>query len=162
MSLWNLSNISELETSVLMPYREANARPIKREIRRQPMAHRFTIALSVAALTASFSIGVTQASASTINLPLSVCAVAQTFAEPTPPLARFFENRFNKEWTEGVEDELLMRLEQNRLQGSAHSLVDQTIDVVFSNQLEDLSDAKSKKLSRAEVAGLVSRRKQQR
>jgi hypothetical protein len=163
MRLWNLSKYPELETCVLQSYgsiSEGKRRVQHVQVRNAPS--RFKVALSIAALTASFSIGVVQTNASTVNLPLSAVSVAQSVPESRPPLAGFFQRRLNDDWSEGLENSLLMKVESRRLQGAPTSLVDQTVDVVFSNQLEDLSDIKSKKLSREQITALVKSRKLKR
>jgi hypothetical protein len=160
MRLWNLSEFSALETPVIESYSPAMAHSKRRAPRRG--ASRFKIAVSVAALTATFSIGVVNANAFNVSLPLSAVGVAQSVAEPRPPLAGFFEGRFASEWTEQLENELLTRVETNRLQGSSAPLIEQTIDVVFSNQHEDLSDTTADRLTRDQIAALVKTHKPRR
>lgn len=155
MRLWNLSEYSDLETSVVQSYGATAG--TKRRAGPDYRPSRFKIALSVAALATSFSIGIVQANASTVNLPLSAVSVAQSTPELGTPLAGYFQGRFGADWTEEMENELLMRVEINRLQGSSISLTDQTIDVVFSNQLEDLSDPN--RMSRDQIAALLKSRK---
>jgi hypothetical protein len=154
MRLWNLSEFPVPETSVLETYDPASPQ-IKRGARPRRPPTRFKIAVGVATLAASFTFGVAQANASSVSLPLSAITVAQSIPEPSPPLARFFRGGFTSDWTEALENELLLKIETGRLEGSAAPIVEQTIDTVFSNQLEDLSNTSSKRMSRDEIAALV-------
>jgi hypothetical protein len=158
MRLWNLNESPVPGTLVLQPYDVVTSR-IQRRMQPRHLPSRFKIALSIAALTTSFSMGAIQANASSVRLPLSAVSVAQSIPEPSPPLAEFFQGSFNAEWTEELENQLLMRVESNRLQGSSSPLIEQTINVVFSNQLENLSDATSKRMTRDQIAALVMPRK---
>lgn len=161
MRLWNLSEFPELGSSVLLPYGDVAPRAKSRAHHPKHKLSRFKVALTVTALTASFSVGVIQANSSTVSLPPSIVSLAQSVAEPSPPLDGFFGGRFNAEWKEDLETELLMRVESGRLQGTSSPLMDQTIDVVFSNQFEDLSEVPNR-LSREQIAALAKSRKLQR
>jgi hypothetical protein len=158
--LWNLSKFSELEPVVVETFRSLPARRTDRSHKHQNRPARFKVAVGIAALTATFSMGVAQSNASMIRLPLASVAVARSIADPRPPLEGLFRNRFGDTWTEEVENELLMRLETNRLQGSSRSQVEQTIDVVFSNLSEDLTD--TNRGSKDQVSELVKPRKLRR
>lgn len=160
MPMWNLSDYSELETSVVQPY--AQRPKIKYRALPLHLPTRFKVVLSVAALAANFSIGIVQANASTIRLPISSMSVAQSIPTERPPLAHLFEDRFDAEWSEQLENNLLTQVESRRLSRTSTNLLEQTIDVVFSNQLESLSDEISGKLNRDQIANLVRSRKLQR
>lgn len=158
MRLWNLSELSNLEDSVLQPYPEHGAKRLGARLQpRKPS--QFRIAVNVAALSLSFSIPYIHTTATTLTLPHSAVAIAQSIAEPQAPLDReFFQGRFNDQWRLDLENELLLRLETGRLEGNAKPLAEQTVDTVFSNQHEDLSET-TNRMSREQIAKLVRSRK---
>jgi hypothetical protein len=161
MKLWNLSEFRDLEEPVWLAYGKSGGAGPERGIQASRNLSRLKIGLTIAALAANFSVGIAQASGASVSLPLSAVAVAQSIAEPRAPLEHHFQGRFNNEWTENLENDLLMRVETNRLEGSSKSSVEQTIDAVLSNQLEDLQDNENR-MSREEIAALVRSRKPSR
>jgi hypothetical protein len=157
---WNFSGFLDLEPPVVQPYGEKSQTRPRENILSSPS--RFTVAISVAALAASFTLSAIQSNTPTVRLPVSAVSYAQSIPQARPPLSEFFAGRYDAEWTESVEDDLLTKIESNRLQGRVATLEEQTIDAVLSNQLEDLSDASSQRLSRDQIAALVKTRKLQR
>ncbi len=157
MKSWNFSDFSAIEEPVVAAYSggENVGRPALPASRKHSA---FRVALGVVALTVNISLVVLQTNSAKLDLPLSPLAVAHTVVEEQPPLESFFRNRFTSEWTQEQESKLLMALDQRRSEGASSSLVEQTIDTVFSNQHEDLSEQRNR-IGRQEVANLLRGRR---
>lgn len=154
MRLWNLSESIVPEVSVLQSYGPPSKRRKRSERGRKPQPSRFTVALCSAALATTFAVGIVQASATTLRVPLSMVGVAQSTPEAKPPLSGEFKHEYSAEWTEELENQLLSRIEGHRLHGTSKPVLEQMIEAVFSNQTETPGQ-EAKALTRDQIEALA-------
>ena len=154
MTIWNLSELSDLETTVLTAYENI---PGKVQGGKTTTARIKGVIVMMAAATA-FTVTNIEATPGRFSSPISAMAFAQSGSEMRPPLESIFEDRFGPDWSKEEEDRLLLKLEENREELSRTELLLQAVDSIFLNQQEDISD-QADRLSRSQVEEIVKQKK---
>lgn len=150
--IWNLTEFSELEDSVLATY----TTPLKKRRMSGLAKTAFAVFTTIAAAATSIPV-VSQASASEYGVPCSVMAVAHSNIEQEPPLKALFAGRFDAEWSESMENALLSQLEGVG-PFTKSELEEQAVDSIYFNQQEDVSSHLDK-VSREQIKRIVRQRK---
>jgi hypothetical protein len=151
MAVWNLTEFSELENSVLTRYEHE---PGKQSDRRKTF--RIGRVLAMVAAATVFTVTNVEASSGTFSSPISVMVFAQSGIEQKPPLEHLFA--FGGQLSEELELPLLAKLELGRRVLSKDELYEQAIESIFYNQQEDVS-GEADRLSRKEIEKIVKQRK---
>jgi len=156
MRLWNLTEFSEVEDQVVLPFTYPAKRRAQRPQRnRRPF--RMTVAVCAAAFVAAMTFSSIWGNSNEVTIPSAEMAYAQSAPEEKPPLDSLFENRFDEQWSEAVEQELLGIVNQ-RLSAGPEELAESALDSIFSNQQEDLT-TNVNRLDRDTIARITRSRK---
>jgi len=154
MTIWNLTEFSEIDNSVLTPYENLQSKT--QSIGKRTSKIKRMIVMMAAATT--FTVTDVKATPGTFSAPIASMAFAQSGIEQKPPLDTLFKDRFDKDWSKEEEDALLLKLAGNRKDLDNAELLSQAIDSIFLNQQEDISDS-ANRLSRTEIEKIVKQRK---
>jgi len=157
MRLWNLTQFSEVEDQVVLPFKYSAKPRALRPQRNKKLLFSVTVAVCAAAFAAALTIYSIRGNSNDVTIPSAEVAYAQSAPEVKPPLDSLFENRFDDQWSEAVERELLGIVSQ-KLSAGPEELAKSALDSIFSNQQEDLS-ADVNRLDRDTIARISRSRK---
>ena len=152
-TVWNLTELSELEEPILTTYM---ALPRKHRPQRGK-AVLFGVMVTVAA-TVSTMVLTPQSNAQMFTIPCSVMAVAHSGIEQRPPLESVFADRFEDDWSEVKENNLLLSLGGMSGTFAKNELEEQAVESIFFNQQEDMS-SEVERLSKEEIRKILRQRK---
>lgn len=156
MRVWNLTEFSELEDKVVLPFAySATRRTHRSQRKKQPL--RMKVAVCAAAFVVTMSIFSVWGNLNKFTIPSVEMAYAQSAPEVKPPLDSLFENRFDDQWSEAIESELL-GIVSKKLAAGPEELAECGLDSIYSNQQEDLS-TDANRLDRDTIARITSSRK---
>jgi hypothetical protein len=159
MRLWNLNEL-DFEDNKDILFRTPAARKVRRPRHANPWIARFTVTMGIGVFVGSFSVA-TNSAAESVKVPMTSAAIIQNIPERTPPLSSYFRAGFDNEWSMSTENDLLGRIEAQRIDRARRpnsSRLAEVVSTVGSNQKDDLADA-SDRLSQAEVEFIVRGRK---
>jgi hypothetical protein len=137
MRLWNLTEFSEIEDRVVLSFKHTSKHRAHR-LQRNKQPFRMMVAVCAAAFVAAMTFSSICGNSNEVLIPSTEMAYVQSAPEEGPPFDSLFENRFDEQWSEAVEQELLGIVNQRRTVDPAE-LTERAIDSIFSNQQEDLS-----------------------
>jgi len=115
------------------------------------------VAVCAAAFAAAMTFHSIRGNSNEVTIPTAEMAYAQSAPEEKPPFDSVFEDRFDDQWNEAIEQELLGVVNQ-RLSEGPEEFAKSALDSIYSNQQEDLS-ANVNRLDRDTIAKITRNRK---
>ena len=154
MTVWNLTDSSEFEDRVTIPFEAA---PRTRTTRRSTHISVRRMVLVAAAATV-ITLGAGYVNSTTFSVPLSVINVAESGSlSEKPPLEALFAGQFDENWTKAVEEQLLATL-VSKGSPTKNDFLKQTVETIFFNQNEDVSSGVPG-LTKMEILKIIKERK---